>query len=79
MPHADLASENKSVFLSAEWRDLVMLNYEVSPRLLHPYVPRGTELDSFEGKTFVSLVGFRFLKQNSSGLSQFPFTPTSTK
>jgi uncharacterized protein YqjF (DUF2071 family) len=73
MPHADLASENKSVFLSAEWRDLVMLNYEVSPRLLQPYVPRGTELDSFEGKTFVSLVGFRFLKTKLFGTLPIPF------
>ena len=68
MPRADNVSENKSVFLSAEWRDLVMLNYEVSPLLLQPYLPRGTELDSFEGKTFVSLVGFRFLNTKLFGI-----------
>ena len=73
MPRADNVSENKSVFLSAEWRDLVMLNYEVSPRLLQPYVPRGTELDSFEGKTFVSVVGFRFLKTRLFGILSIPF------
>jgi uncharacterized protein YqjF (DUF2071 family) len=37
-----------------------MLNYEVDPRLLEKYVPCGTELDSFLGKTYFSLVGFRF-------------------
>jgi uncharacterized protein YqjF (DUF2071 family) len=73
MPRADHASENKSVFLSAEWRDLVMLNYEVSPQLLQPYVPRGTELDSFESKTFVSLVGFRFLNTKLFGILPVPF------
>src|ERR1700683_3807152 len=73
MPPADQASENKSVFLSAEWRDLVMLNYEVSPQLLQPFVPRGTELDSFEGKTFVSLVGFRFLRTKLFGILPIPF------
>jgi uncharacterized protein len=73
MPRADQASENKTVFLSAEWRDLVMLNYEVSPQLLQPYVPRGTELDSFEGKTFVSLVGFRFLNTKLFGILPIPF------
>ena len=52
--------EPKRVFLTAEWQDLVMLNYEVEPRLLEKYVPAGTVLDSFEGKTYVSLVGFRF-------------------
>ena len=53
-------SPTRTVFLTAEWRDLVMLNYEVDPRLLDKYVPSGTVLDSFLGKTYVSLVGFRF-------------------
>jgi uncharacterized protein YqjF (DUF2071 family) len=73
MPPADQLPENKSVFLSAEWRDLGMLNYEVNPRLLERYVPRGTELDSFEGKTFVSLVGFRFLRTRLLGILSIPF------
>jgi uncharacterized protein YqjF (DUF2071 family) len=47
-------------FLTAEWRFLVMLNYAVDPELLARFVPRGTELDVFEGRTYVSLVGFRF-------------------
>ncbi|MSP38152.1 MAG: DUF2071 domain-containing protein [Deltaproteobacteria bacterium] len=47
-------------FLSAEWRYLAMLNYEIEPALLAPFVPRGTEIDSWNGKTFVSMVGFLF-------------------
>jgi uncharacterized protein YqjF (DUF2071 family) len=54
-------------FLSAEWRDLLMLNYETDPVLLRSFVPRGTELDSFGGKTYVSLVGFRFLRTKLFG------------
>ena len=38
-----------------------MANYEVSPELLMPRVPAGTELDLQDGKCFVSLVGFMFL------------------
>jgi uncharacterized protein len=72
MPRADQASGSKSVFLSAEWRYLAMLNYEVSPELLNPYVPRGTELDSFNGTTFVSLVGFRFLNTKLFGILPIP-------
>jgi len=60
------------IFLTAEWRALAMLNYLVDPSLLVQYVPAGTELDSCEGKTFVSLVGFRFLKTRVFGI-QFPF------
>jgi uncharacterized protein len=67
------AAGRARVFLSAEWRDLVMLNYEAEPRLLAGYVPRGTELDSFADKTYVSLVGFRFLRTKLFGFCPIPF------
>jgi uncharacterized protein YqjF (DUF2071 family) len=55
------------IFLEAEWRNLAMLNYEVEPSLLAGFVPAGTELDRWDGKVFVSLVGFRFLKTRVRG------------
>jgi uncharacterized protein YqjF (DUF2071 family) len=55
-------------FLTAEWRHLVMLNYEIDPAVLRPLVPRGTELDSWHDKTLVSIVGFRFLGTRVLGL-----------
>ena len=61
------------VFLSAEWRNLVMLNYEIDRALVAAHVPRGTELDSFQGKVFVSLVGFRFLRTKLFGFTPLPF------
>ena len=60
-------------FLTAEWRDLVMLNYEVDPAVLRPHVPMGTELDSFGGRTFASLVAFRFLRTRIFGHLAIPF------
>jgi uncharacterized protein YqjF (DUF2071 family) len=65
-------AEAKRVFLSAEWRDLVMLNYAVEPNLLNRYVPAGTSLDSFQGKTYVSLVGFRFCRTKLLGHFPIP-------
>lgn len=59
-------------FLSAEWLHLAMLNYAVDPALLKRYVPAGTELDAFQGQTFISLVGFRFLRTKLLGV-QIPF------
>jgi uncharacterized protein YqjF (DUF2071 family) len=56
-------------FLTAEWRDLAMLNYEIDPACLRPLVPRGTELDSFAGRVFVSVVGFRFLRTRVFGMA----------
>jgi uncharacterized protein YqjF (DUF2071 family) len=55
-------------FLTAEWRNIVMLNYEVPPELLREHVPAGTELDTFEGKALVSVVGFRFLHTRVRGV-----------
>src|SRR5579864_4628981 len=73
-PAADARSERRTrVFLSTEWRELLMLNYEIDPGLLQPFVPRGTELDSFEGKTYVSLVGLRFARTKLYGLISVPF------
>lgn len=56
------------VFLTAEWRHLALLNYEVDPALLEARIPPGTELDLFEGRAFVSLVGFRFLDTRVRGI-----------
>ena len=47
-------------FLKANWQNLIMANYEVDPSILLPYLPKGVELDYYEGKTYVSLVGFLF-------------------
>jgi uncharacterized protein len=60
------------VFLTAEWRHLLMINYTVDPRILRPLVPHGTELDFFGDRTFLSVVGFHFLQTRVFGVS-IPF------
>ena len=54
-------------FVTAAWRHLVMLNYDVAPELLEPLVPRGTELDLWQGRALVSLVGFQFFDTRFHG------------
>lgn len=56
------------IFLTAEWKHLAMLNYEIEPAILRPLVPAHTELDDWNGRTFVSVVGFMFLKTRVLGL-----------
>jgi uncharacterized protein len=56
------------VFLTADWRDLAILNYAVDAALLQPHVPAGTELDFFDGRTYISLVAFRFLNTRLLGV-----------
>ena len=47
-------------FLEAKWQHLLLANYAVQPALLEPFVPKGTVLDPFAVKYFVSLVAFLF-------------------
>ena len=56
-------------FLIAEWRYLAMLNYQIDPEIPRRLVPRGTELDTWNGKTFVSMVGFLFLNTRVMGFA----------
>jgi uncharacterized protein YqjF (DUF2071 family) len=63
-----MSATNRPNFLRAQWRYLLMLSWHVSPELLMPLVPGGTELDFFEGRTFVSVVGFRFLGTRVLGI-----------
>jgi Uncharacterized conserved protein len=55
------------VFMNAEWRKLVMVNYEVDPTILASWVPAGTEIDKWKGKCYISLVGFLFDKVKLRG------------
>jgi hypothetical protein len=55
-------------FLTAEWRYLAMINYEIDPGVLLPFVPRGAELDARDNRAFVSVVGFLFLNTRVLGL-----------
>ncbi len=55
-------------FLTAEWRDLAMVNFEVEPDVLAPHVPVGTEIDFWNGRCYLSVVGFRFLKTKIMGV-----------
>jgi uncharacterized protein YqjF (DUF2071 family) len=45
-----------------------LLNYAIDPGILAPLVPQGTELDTWQGRTLVSVVGFRFLRTRVLGL-----------
>ncbi|MDQ2869545.1 MAG: DUF2071 domain-containing protein [Acidobacteriota bacterium] len=65
-PGFDLIS--RLPFLTARWRHLAMLNYEIDPEALAPDLPAGTEPDTWHGRAFVSMVGFLFLETRVVGL-----------
>jgi uncharacterized protein YqjF (DUF2071 family) len=62
-------------FLTAEWKHLAMLNYAIEPSILAPFVPAGTELDTWNGTHYVSIVGFLFANTRVSGYA-IPFHRT---
>ena len=46
-----------------------MANYEIEPSALAPYLPKGVELDYYNNKTYVSLVGFMFKNTRLFGVT----------
>ncbi len=59
-------------FLNAEWRKLILVNYEIDPMILINDIPAHTELDLWNGRCYVSLVGFMFVNTKMLGL-KIPF------
>lgn len=55
-------------FLTTEWRHLAMLNYEIDPTVLEPYLPEGAELDTWNGKHYISVVGLLFQNTRLYGI-----------
>jgi len=58
-----------TIFLKANWENIIMANYEIDPKILLPYLPKGVELDLYNGKAYVSLVGFMFKKTKLFNIS----------
>ncbi len=52
---------------TAEWRNLILLTYVVDSSFLEEYLPKGLELDTFKGRTFVSFVAFEFKSATMRG------------
>ena len=60
-------SEGSRPFLTAQWRNLIMFTYAVNPARLIDRVPPGTTLDSWHGRTLVSIIAFQFLNTKVLG------------
>jgi uncharacterized protein YqjF (DUF2071 family) len=61
-----------SRFLTANWNNLVFLNYSCPTQLLQPLVPARTVLDLWQGEALVSMVGFQFNNTRLLGM-RVPF------
>ncbi len=59
---------SSKIFLSARWEYLAMFNYEVDASILQPHLPPYTEIDLYNGKALVSVVGFLFNNTKVMGI-----------
>ncbi|MBA3680468.1 MAG: DUF2071 domain-containing protein [Bacteroidetes bacterium] len=57
-----------SVFLKAEWRKLILVNYKIDKAVLKRYMPSHVEMDEWNDTCYISLVGFMFLNTSIKGL-----------
>jgi len=55
-------------FLTAEWRRLLLLQYDIDASLLEPHLPPGCVADTLDGRAFVSFVAFDFLNTRVMGV-----------
>ena len=62
------ADVGEKPFLTASWRDIVMVTWAVDPGILGRYLARDTELDIWQGQALMSLVAFDFRDVRVFGL-----------
>lgn len=62
----------KEPLVRGEWTNIALVNYEIDPVVLEPYLPQGIEQDSFDNKYYVSIVGLYFRNTRLKGI-RFPF------
>ena len=62
-----MAGRNRP-FLTATWRNLVLLSYEIDPEALLKYLPPGLSLDAWQGKCLISFVGLQFRNTRVRGI-----------
>ncbi|HQY89775.1 MAG TPA: DUF2071 domain-containing protein [Tepidisphaeraceae bacterium] len=62
------------IFLSAEWRRLAIVSYDVDPSLLDEHLPPDCVADVRDGRAYVSLVPFEFVNTRVLGICWPGFT-----
>ena len=72
MPTQHAPEKNDRPFLTAEWRDLIILTWKVDAGTLRSLLPAGTEIDFWKGDALASVVAFDFRNTRVRGIS-IPF------
>lgn len=76
--HLPFKMPGRKHLLVQEWRFLTFMHWEVSPEVISKHIPKGIELDFFEGRTYIGLIPFLMKNVHPrlffpiSGISNFP-------
>ncbi len=62
--------------IKAKFSEMVAVNFQIDQRILQPLVPKGLELDFFNGETYVSLIAMMLRNVKAWGLP-FSIIPSS--
>ncbi|GAA4238578.1 hypothetical protein GCM10022291_29580 [Postechiella marina] len=57
-----------NIFMTGNWKNLIMSTYQVNSKILEPYLPKDTEIDLYKGKALISMVAFTFSKVRFFGI-----------
>lgn len=74
-PYRSWEVPNKDWSYYQEWNRVIFMHWEVSYNDLRPLVPSGLEIDSFNGKCWISVVAFTM--ENIRPAYTFSFSPIS--
>ena len=70
--HRPFKAPKRSWKFYQEWNKAIFMHWEIEPKLITSLLPRGLELDTINGKTWVSLVAF---DMNNIGVRSLPKMP----
>lgn len=54
-----MKTETNHWIIKQVWKDILFLNYPIPPKLISPTLPKGLELDTYNGNAYLSIVPFR--------------------
>ena len=57
--------------VAMRWHDLLFLHWPVVPDLIRPLIPKGLELDTFDGSAWIGVVPFRMSGVRPHGFPRF--------
>lgn len=60
--------------MTQTWNELLFAHWPVKPNQVEPFLPKGLELDTYDGAAWIGVVPFHMSNIRFRGLPRFPYT-----